>query len=725
MQLGELKQKRQQTEQAIIYFQQLREIYPDRIEPALKIVKVLRESRRLEEAEYWIDKLLEKFPEEPSLFISVGKLEREQGNREKALQYFRLAQEKSTNSAQNIEAHILATEELRDLGNLDEALQLINQTIEQFPHNLHSQMVKGSILQKQPNLVAAANLYQDILTTQPNHLNSRIELARVYSQSGQVKTAIALLEETYTLLGSNITILIQLGNLNQSLEDWNKAKQWYEKACQEHPNNPQGYNSLANLIFLEGDTESAIKLLQLARKKVPLSPQIPLKLIDLYMRSGNLDLSEKLLQETLDLFPNNIHLRWQLCRLHMANGDYHLALEVLDKISTDNQEWNRQTERLRAETYFYQYNYQKAEEHFQKAISLTSIATHERNRLATIFMVTGKITEARQRFKIATEELNLKTPPGKSPVPLKSHPAMVTNELRVNLYLMVKLQEIQQQTPEKRILEIANLLNQDPTYLGSALYFTRELREQGIFAGIQQSLPRKTGIITSIPKRIVQFWDEPEPPKEVQKICQTWINFNPEYEYIRFDLETAFAFMQTHYDDKVLKAFVNCDQPATQADFFRLAYLNKMGGFYADADDMCRQSLDRLVNLNPELVVLQEDFACIGNNFLGCIPGQTVIRTAFYRAVNSLSYYCNESPWFKTGPGLLTSVLANSLVPYLTYTDYQMWPRLLVLSQAQLRKIVNQHVSLAYKRTNKSWQHNAYHRRIGSVKPLIKTVRSL
>ena len=122
--------------------------------------------------------------------------------------------------------------------------------------------------------------------------------------------------------------------------------------------------------------------------------------------------------------------------------------------------------------------------------------------------------------------------------------------------------------------------------------------------------------------------------------------------------------------------------------------------------------MDNIVNLYPELVVVQEDFACIGNNFLGCIPGQRMIATAFNQAVNRLSYYCNDSPWFKTGPGLITSIFCSGLLPYITYRDYQSWPRLLVLSQAELRKIIHQHISLPYKRTAKNWQHNAYQKRI-------------
>ena len=717
IQLGLLEQRRQQLDVALKHFQTVKEKYPEKIEPHFHTIEILGYLGRFEEAKNNIASLQTKYPEDSRVFIRAGHLERLLGHRENALHCYNLAKEKSTNSSQKLEAQIFSAEELRELGRWNEAMKLIEETIEQFPENLRLQIIKGSILQKQPNLIAATNLYKNILATEPKHLQSRLELARVYSQSGQVETAINLLKETDKLLGANIHVLIQLGSLYQSLNDWQTARQWYQKACQEYPYNPHVYCSLANLFFLEGETELAIQLLEKAQTKISKSPPIIIKLADLQMRLGNLESSYNILVEGLKIFPGNVPILWQLCHLYMAKGYYQAALEVLDKISTDNQEWIRQTENIKANIYFYQYDYQKAESHFQKAIYLTPIATQERNRLAIILMLTGRIQEARQQLQIATKELHLKTSPGTTAVPLKSHPAMITNELLMNPDLMKKLQAAQQEIGQERLLKLGSLITEEPTYLGSTLYLTRELREQGVFDAIQQELSQNNTNIIPIPKRIVQFWDEPEPPQEVQKICQSWSDLNQGYEYTLFNWKTALAFLQKYYDEKVMKAFANCDQPATQADFFRLAYLNKMGGFYADADDLCRQPLDLLVNLRPELVILQEDFACIGNNFIGCIPGQNMIRTAFYQAVNNLREYCNESPWFKTGPGLLTSVVASGLVPYLTYTDYQMWPRLLVLSQSQLRKIVNQHLSLAYKRTNKSWQQKAYQRRI-KLKPI-------
>ncbi len=708
MHMGILQQRKQNYNLALDYFQKAITTDPTRIEAHLIQLNTLCDLGLFEQAKNNLKILQKTYPEESRIFIISGHFARRLGERKKALKYFRLAQEKADSQDQKLEAQILISEELGNLGRFDKAIKLIDLIIKKNPDQLRYQTIKGRILQQKPDLIAAANIYNQILSQTPEHLESRIELAKIHSQSGQIETAINLLEETYQSSGANIQIFIQLGLLNQVLEDFPTANQWYQKACQEYPYNHQGYYHLANSMFLQGETDSAIKLLQETQVTIPHSLPIIIKLIELQIRLGNFDLSYQLLQDKLQKFPHDVQLLWQLCRLHMEQGDYSEALDVLDQISTDHQAWIRHTENLRANAYFYQYNYQKAEEHFKQAIASTPIATDERNRLAMILMLTGRIEEARQEFKIATEELDLKTPPGKSFVPLKGHPAMVINELRINPPLMAKLQAAQQETESKRILALSRLLAQAPNYLGTALYLARELREQGIFDNLQQALLQNTTSHSTIPKRIVQFWDAPEPPKDVQRICQSWRDLNPEYEYIRFSLKTAVTFVKEHYDRKVLKAFANCDHPATQADFFRLAYLNKMGGFYADADDLCRQSLDIIVNHNPELVILQEDFACFGNNFLACIPGQTMIHRAFYQAVDNLSDYCNESPWFKTGPGLITSIVCSSLLPYLSYQDYQIWPRLLVLTQAQLRKIINQHMFLPYKRTAKNWQHNSF-----------------
>ena len=711
LQLGELEQKRHGLENAIAYFQQAKDYHSDSFKPSLKIAQTLMQFNQLERAEIELKQLLEQYPDEYQVIIKLGHLERQRGERESALNWFRKAKEIPSNPAQKKDARLSAMEELLQLGRWDEANQDVESVLQEYPEDVRARMLMGSILQEKPDLDAAADLYEDILRTDSKHLQARLKLAATLSQSGRVKTAMELLKETYQLLGPSLQVLMQLGQLAMALEDWDAAGKWYKEASQKYPFNTKIHVSLGHLMFLTGLIDEGFALLEEAQNRLPHAVEIPLKIAELNMRSGNLELSEECLQQARDRFPHHIPLLLLLSRVYIQLGDYEAALEVLDEIKSDRATWIKQTEQLRGEIAINRYDYEKAESHFRDAIASSQI-NHNRSRLAFILMITGKIDEALTELQLATEELGLKTSPGKVSVPLISHQAKLINSFRIAPPLLAQLMAAQEKTGQDRLLAFASIIVQEPFYLGAALYLARELRQQLIFSEIGKTLATSKTHLPSIPKRIVQYWDEPEPPQEVEKLSQSWRDLNPEYKYDRFSFDGAMTFLKEHYDHRVLEAFKMCDEPATQADLFRLAYLNKIGGFYADADDCCRKPLDSIIALNPELVVLQEDYAPIGNNFIGCIPGQETIRTAFDQAVTNLLNYSSNGPWFDTGPALLTCQLCNSLLPYLTNTDYRMWPRLLVLSQSEFRSIITQHIQLPYKRTEKSWKYNAYQRRI-------------
>lgn len=704
LEFAQLEKKRHQLERAWDYLQQASTSYPENIEPRLAAIEILCGLGRITEARQILEQLQQE--PHPSIPLYFGHLEKKQGRREKALEWFELAVAKSPNLTRKFRAQTLVIEELKELGRFEEAIAAIDSLIQQFPHRIHFQLIKGSILQKKLAFSSAARLYRQILETESDCVEARIELAKTYSCLGRVEKAVKLLQDE-GLQSSHVRVLMLLGALARASEDWSTASNYYQKACELEPYNINSHCALANLMFLQGEIDSAIDLLKTAQERMPYALKIALKQSELYLRWGDLDSSYDCLAKMRQLFPKQILLLWQLCRVYSARGNYEAAERVLAEVITDERDRIAETEKLRADIAFHQYDYLKAEAHFCRAIANSDVPTVERTKLASVLMLTYRIDLAREQLKLATTEFSLKTPTGKSIVPLKSHSAMVINALRIHPPLREQLEATRELTNSDLLLALAKIITQEPFYLGGCLYLAKELRHQGIFARIRDSLALDEKS-PSIPQRIVQFWDELEPPESVQRICQSWRDRNPDYEYIRFSLPTALEFLQQHYDKRVLQAFDRCDQPATQADFFRLAYLNQMGGFYADVDDLCRASLNSYNQLNPELVVLQEDLACFGNNFLGCVPGQPMIRLAFERAIDNLLEYYNDGPWFDTGPGLLTCAVMNGLLPYLR--DEQRCPRLWVLTQAELKAVVVSHISLPYKRTAKGWHYDTYRR---------------
>ena len=196
----------------------------------------------------------------------------------------------------------------------------------------------------------------------------------------------------------------------------------------------------------------------------------------------------------------------------------------------------------------------------------------------------------------------------------------------------------------------------------------------------------------------------------------SWKKCNPDYEYRLFSRKSAYHFLRFQFGAEDAKAFLNCEHPAMQADFFRLAYLSKLGGFWSDADDKCVKSLDNIVNSGAELVLKLGDFGCISNNFLGSAPENSIISDAYRKGIKNMTSYFNEGPWFRLGPGHLTKSVSYILSKYTGEEDFNKWPKIYTLDQIETREYLSQHLSLPYKSSDKSWFTAEYKKTITKTK---------
>lgn len=711
--LGYLERTKGQRKQALSWFYSAEKVANDisqTKEAGLLIIEELRELNRLDEALSKLEPIFKQEPNRIRTLMIFGSILSKQNNFDGAVKVFKNILKLDP---QNTTAKINLARNLSGAGQIEEAIKLLESEPElQKDNRVQLQLSNLYRNQKNPDLANIIEIYRKIVFNETNNLSARLELAKNLTLCGRLAEANKVLEETHQLLGEDVRVLLQLGKLAQISENWDKANQWYQKAYEKYPENPQVYCQLANCLFLQGEIEVSIDLLERGQKLLPNAVEITANLAQMHYSLGNLECSYELLEKARKDFPDYIPLSIQLSRLYLILGDFIAAKNVLDNIHSDRQNYKEQIESIRAEIATHEYNYSEGEKHLKQAIAYSLTPERHRLRLASILIMRGKLEASREQLKLATTDITDKNTSLKAIVPLRSHPAMVINALRINPLLMQQLEAAQQKTGYEKLVALANIAIEEPSYLGAGIYLSQELRKQGIFEGIHNALPVDRNNFPDIPKRIIQFWNEPEPPLEIKKLSQTWIELNPDYEYILFSWNSAIDFIDKHYNRQILQAFKNCQEPATQADFFRLAYLNKMGGFYVDADDRARKPLNAIVRLKPELVAFQEDYGCIANNFLGCIPEQPIIRTAFYQVVANLLDYSADGPWLKSGPALLTCKLCQSLLPYISYTDYRMWPRLLVLSQAELRTIVTPHIRLPYKNSDRHWQNQAYRRNL-------------
>ncbi len=203
-----------------------------------------------------------------------------------------------------------------------------------------------------------------------------------------------------------------------------------------------------------------------------------------------------------------------------------------------------------------------------------------------------------------------------------------------------------------------------------------------------------------IPKRIFQFWDQPEVPSDVESVMCLWREANPDFEYVRFDDGHAQDFIASHYGGELLACYERCAHPAMRSDFIRIAYLFEKGGIYIDADEA------------PVGAIWEKHRAWRGaravtplsgtvpynarNDFLAAQPRFPVFEIALKRAVKAVitdSKAANSNIWGSTGPGLITQALIEFLGAGGDAGG------LVLISHAQYRRMCTTNNGLAYKAT--------------------------
>ena len=218
----------------------------------LRTVEMLRCGHQLATATSQLQDLVAQYPQEGRISLQLGYVERQCGHRRQALAHFQRAQRLATEAGPAFNAQLLAIEELRDLGHLDEALDQLRQLLPQWSHHPRPKMLMASILRQQLKLSAAIDLYQEILQTDPHHPQAHLELATVLSETKQGTAAIEQLEHQCQSGVPSFAILMKLGQLIQAHEDWNQARHWFEMARQHYPPETPGISCPRRSALLSG-----------------------------------------------------------------------------------------------------------------------------------------------------------------------------------------------------------------------------------------------------------------------------------------------------------------------------------------------------------------------------------------------------------------------------------------------------------------------------------------
>ena len=198
---------------------------------------------------------------------------------------------------------------------------------------------------------------------------------------------------------------------------------------------------------------------------------------------------------------------------------------------------------------------------------------------------------------------------------------------------------------------------------------------------------------TKIPQ-LVQFWDQPELPRDLMKPRAAWVRHSPKSTL--FDAAHAARFIARDYGPKAAAAFTALWHPAAQSDLFRLYYLLARGGLYVDADSLPGPAIAPFMAQGGGEVwasAMTRVPKCVTINGFLAVPKGAPLIAAYLSCVLRNLHDNPEGPiYWLSGPGALTRFLASG--------DHA----IRLLPHATLQSRLFRQIDAAYKHTDRNWR---------------------
>ena len=153
----------------------------------------------------------------------------------------------------------------------------------------------------------------------------------------------------------------------------------------------------------------------------------------------------------------------------------------------------------------------------------------------------------------------------------------------------------------------------------------------------------------AIPRRVISMWIGPEMPQLVKDCVAT--HKLDGYEHLWIDNSNYHEF-----DCQYLSECTEAGLWGKASDYLRMAYLEKYGGIYLDADTKVLKTFDDV--LNNEMFVCQERNQFIANGIIGAIPNHPMIKHCM--GVMERNFRGGGELVFQPGMYLLTELVKYS-----------------------------------------------------------------
>lgn len=306
------------------------------IQPAAPDGYLLRAVADIDRKQYstaddYIKRSLEREPRNPAAYVQLGNLRMAQNQLAEAQKAFQQALDLDPN----------LTEALGGVLNVDlvqkqpdKAIATARAQIAQYPKNVGFHIMLGQLLLEQKkDMAGAESEFKQASDLDPKNSEALVKLGMVQNARGAADQAIQTFSDGAKINPKEVTFYLLEGGIYESREDWDHAKQQYQKVLEIQPDNPLASNNLAYVMLQQGgNVDVAFSMAQTARQKLPDNPNTADTLGWAFYHKQVYKSAVTLFKEAVKQDPDNALFNYHLGLAYAKNGQAALAKQQLDRV---------------------------------------------------------------------------------------------------------------------------------------------------------------------------------------------------------------------------------------------------------------------------------------------------------------------------------------------------------------------------------------------------------
>lgn len=186
------------------------------------------------------------------------------------------------------------------LGELNEAAEWLEKAAgEKATAEVYCSM--GGVYEELGDVMKAKICYETVLGMEPDHLHAHEGLAKIYLDEGEPSKALGYLEKGLEAAPGDQGLLLRLGQVHESLSNWDQAAQAYLQVLRASPREVEAMIGMGRVCVRRKEYDSAERWLQRAQKYDPDHPDIYFALGVLFFERDRLEKAAKAFGQCLKL----------------------------------------------------------------------------------------------------------------------------------------------------------------------------------------------------------------------------------------------------------------------------------------------------------------------------------------------------------------------------------------------------------------------------------------